>query len=754
MPSRLGRWVSAATMLFSGHFALSALAVGREGGATRWETEVGGWSISFEDESTRLDCEHKQSGIKVAGNLAFSASADGNPSAWRVGLPRDSIRERLALFDARGEIQGYVTFSGAGDRLQIGVIHRAAQNFRGDLSYQATVTMPGPAFACRTRPPDRGRVVQLASGPADSLLNDSLFDPESDTLLQFEGSTMLIAAGGSPQPGSFSVGLSATPDRAATSQIDLQVVPHYYRSRYAPYYRPLDRRRLPRAPTGWLSWNTYFDVAGEKENLAEARLAAELLKPFGLEFWSIESWQENSPELPVSRFHNLTMLPDPSKFPHGMKWLAEQIRSLGFRPGIWTVPFGTGSPDFYRTHRGWFLHDAAGNPMHNWCGQYVLDPSQEEVRRFMEETHRVMSSEWGYEYFKIDGMSGRSSSYSAHFYERDDVRSAFKEPVDDPLKLCVEALRRGIGPDRIWLACQGHYTGPELAFADAGRLGADIVEPLKAPEWHNYLNQARTTLNQLFVNNIAWYGDPDTLLVGNAAPLSTARLAATVVALSGQSMFAGDKLGELPAERLRLLQQCLPVCDIRPLDLYPIFELLPVWDLKIRRDFGSWDVVALFNWEETKANVGFDFAEIGLDPQVEYLVYDLWGRRLHRGVKGHFSLQIADHANALLTVQSSFDRPQVVSSDRHLTQGGIEIERVDWDDSRNTLSGIVRLVANHPTELVVAVPEGFQLQGTEATAGTEIRASARGDTVSVVLRRPDSVSTSWQLHFTPQASRP
>ena len=48
-----------------------------------------------------------------------------------------------------------------------------------------------------------------------------------------------------------------------------------------------------------------------------------------------------------------------------------------------------------------------------------------------------------------------------------------------------------------------------------------------------------------------------------------ARLATTVVALPGQLTFFGDQLTKLPPERMRLLQQTLPVCDVRPLDLVP-----------------------------------------------------------------------------------------------------------------------------------------------------------------------------------------
>jgi hypothetical protein len=41
----------------------------------------------------------------------------------------------------------------------------------------------------------------------------------------------------------------------------------------------------------------------------------------------------------------------------------------------------------------------------------------------------------------------------------------------------------------------------------------------------------------------------------------------------------GDKLGQLPPARMRLLQLALPVCDVHPLDLVPNPELKPIWDL-------------------------------------------------------------------------------------------------------------------------------------------------------------------------------
>jgi len=718
-----------------------------------WKGAVGDWRMEFSEESGVLACRHAATGAEVSGTVSFLAVNEaGKEEPWRVGVPRDSVKERLSLLDTGGDVQGYVVFSGSGDAMNIGVIHRAAQNYKGKLLWDASARLGTGAFACRTRPLPGGRVVQMASGNADSLLNDSLFAPPSDTALCFRGKDVCITSqAGDGESLEFKAALSSGMTDPAYSSIGVDMVRHYYRDRYVPYYRPMDKKRCPAAPTGWMSWNVYFDTAGEKENLEEARVAAQYLKPYGMEIFSIESWQDNSPELPVSKFYNLTLRPDPNKFPSGMKWLAGEIRRLGFKPGIWTVPFGTGDQAFYEAHKEWFLHSPDGSPMQNWCGLYILDPSQEAVRRHMEDTHRIMSQDWGYEYFKIDGMSGRGPGYSAHFYERADVRAAFKEQVEDPFKLCVEALRRGIGPDRIWLACQGHYTGPEIGLADAGRIGADIVAHRRPPDWNNYQNQARATLNQLFVNNIVWYGDPDTLLVGTANPVETVRLAASVVALTGQAMFAGDKLAELPADRMRLLQQCLPVCDVRPLDLFPIFDMLPVWDLKVRRPFGAWDMVSLFNWSGDEADVGVGFDEIGLDAKQPHLVYDCWNRVLHRDAGDRLAARVPGHGNALLAVYADLGRPQVVFSDRHIVQGGAGPDQVKWDADAKTLSGVVQLVGNDPTELIVAVPENFGFVSAHAAEGVSANTTSENNPVGLRLQRTGSAGSPngicWTLQF-------
>ena len=218
-------------------------------------------------------------------------------------------------------------------------------------------------------------------------------------------------------------------------------------------------------------------------------------------------------------------------------------------------------------------------------------------------------------------------------------------------------------------------------------------------------------------------------------------LAASVVALTGQAMFAGDKLGELPPERMSLLQQCLPVCDIRPLDLFPIFDLLPVWDLKVSRPFGAWDVVSLFNWEEKPREVGVRLDELGLDAARTYLAYDCWNRKLIGPVRGVLRAEVPGHGNVLLAIHPDLGRPQVIFSDRHLAQGGVDLEQ-------RRLSGVIRLVANHPTRLAIALPAGYSLRSAQSASGAQISTAPAPDgTLLCTLAQPKSGPAEWCLQF-------
>lgn len=703
---------------------------------------LGSWTIMFDEATSQATFTNADRQIVVTGKFSFVS--DGKE--WKIAPARDAVGNRLALIDPRNNVQGYITFQHNGERLSFLVEHRTRQHYEGTFAFDGTIEFRPDSFACRTVPLSDAKVLPLAAGPADSLVNDSLFSREEDLAFQAIGSHVSITTLGD---GRFGLTITGEIQKPNEATVAFNVEENYFRSRYVPYYSPINRTRCPSPPTGWMSWNTYFDQAGVEENLAEARLGQKYLQPFGMEFWSIESWQGNSDHLPVGDFYNMNLEVNERQFPEGMKRLADDIRALGFRPGIWMAPYGTGNEEFYRDHPDWFLHDADGKPISSWNGRFTMDPTVPEAIDHLRRIHEVAAHQWGYEFFKVDGMSGEGPHYMAHCYERPEVRARFRDPYcPNPFEKTVAAIREGIGPDRVLLACQGHFTGPEAEVADAARIGSDIVHANQPVKWENVLNQAGRTINQIFVNNIVFFTDPDTLLVGDLET-EQARVSAVVVSLPGQMMFAGDKLATLTPEKIEILQKTLPVADIRPMNLYPCFELLPVWDLRIARPFGTWDVVALFNWDDAPKRVGFRLDELGVTPEIDYLAYEFWTEQFLGTISEEFSMEIPPRAVRLLALHPKKGTPQFLSSDRHLTQGGVDLTALDWDEKAKRLSGKVRLVANHPTTLRFAVPDGFTWSKTETVGNVKEKTASEseGGVLALTLTADESGEAGFALDF-------
>ena len=724
-------------------------------GATDVKT-VGNWKVGFDEKSSVLTLENATRKVSLDGKLAFTSAGKD----WKVVLSRDAARDRLALRNPGNTVLGYVSFRGTGDEIEALVYHRAGANFfPGTLTYSAKAKVREESFACKTIPQPGEMVLNFGDGAADTSLNDSIFAREEDLAVRFySAGTSVKTLGG----GEYAIELAADVDEAAQSLFAIDADGAYFKSRWAPGYHPIDRKRCPKAPTGWMSWNIYFDKAGSAENLAEARIGAKYLKPFGLDIWSLESWQDNSLWLPVSNFHHHENRCYPKQFPEGMKWLADEIRKLGFKPGIWMSLYGEGDEKFYETHKDLYLHDKDGKPINNWAGRYMLDTTNPDALKLMTKLARQAKEEWGYEFFKFDGMANTPRKF-----ERDDIRACAKDPNDAKwFENSVRALREGIG-DSLFLGCMGDFTGTEAQFLDASRLGSDVVgcyrgmgenyNPLGSDsfaqmpvKWKNVLHQAECTFTQIFVNNLMFYTDPDTLMVGYALEDHEAQVMATIVGLPGQLMFSGDKLGGLKADRMKMIQQVLPVADIHPQNLYPYAASakIPVWNLTVARPFGDWHVVALFNFEDAPKDFAVPLCQLGLDDAKAYVAYEFWGGKFVGEIHDALVAEgVPMRSVMLFAIREKADHPQFVGDDRHITQGAVELADLAWDGAAKTYTMTVKAIGGFPFTYFVRIPDGFKF--AKATAdGAKVDAKEKGkDLLAVTVAADESKDVKVVLQF-------
>ena len=95
-------------------------------------------------------------------------------------------------------------------------------------------------------------------------------------------------------------------------------------------------------PMGWNSWNTFGENINEKMIFETADVMAESgLRDKGYEYlviddcWSLRERDENG-----------RLVPDPEKFPHGMKAVADYVHSKGLKFGMYSCA-GTAAWDWH-----------------------------------------------------------------------------------------------------------------------------------------------------------------------------------------------------------------------------------------------------------------------------------------------------------------------------------------------------------------------------------------------------------------------
>jgi len=174
----------------------------------------------------------------------------------------------------------------------------------------------------------------------------------------------------------------------------------------------------------------------------------------------------------------------------------------------------------------------------------------------------------------------------------------------------------------------------------------------------------------------------------------------------------------------------------------------------------TWSHVIFFNTDNGKkparritAPLSGDQADtgsVGLKADAEYYVYDFWGDRLVGRVKGtdRISAELAPCRCAIYTVRQVLERPQVLSTDRHILQGQFELSDVRWDAAAGTLSGKAEVIGNDPMTITFAC-NGRTPSSAKTDKGTARIASYDPETglCRVELEVTENATVQWMLAF-------
>ncbi|MFG1807197.1 alpha-galactosidase D [Streptomyces sp. NPDC049040] len=439
---------------------------------------------------------------------------------------------------------------------------------------------------------------------------------------------------------------------------------------------------------GWSSWSMQtssypgLNPDGNYSYLTEANVLkqtdalAAKLKKFGYDHVNIDAgwWMDNSWTSEYDQYGRQT--PDPVRFPHGMKAVADHIHAKGLKAGIylpvglekgaygegkvpiWNAPGCTTADVVYpdlRTTNGW---DSA----------YKLDFDNPCAAKYIDSQAQMLAG-WGYDFLKLDGV-GPGSFKSGDNYDNVADVAAWQQ--------AIAATGRPMHLELSWSLDISHAADWKR-YSNGWRIDTDVEC------YCNTLVSWENSVDDRWDDAPAWSGkagpggwnDLDAVDVGNGAMdgLTKAERQSymTLWAINKSPLFTGDDITKLDDYGVSLLTN-RDVIAVDQNDSPVARPVTPVGDQQVwgtRNSDGSY-TVALFNLADAPAAVTADWASLGFTGNAA--VRDLWNKQDLGTFKNHVTEALPAHGSRLFTV-----RPGRNSA---LPTTGYEAE-----SAANTLSG-------------------------------------------------------------------
>ena len=495
---------------------------------------------------------------------------------------------------------------------------------------------------------------------------------------------------------------------------------------WADCYRDLNQIRLPRPlPSGWCSWPDLYHNINEINILRIADFAKEKhLDDFGFDVIQVDDgFQRKWGDWDGNLY-----------FPRGMKWLSNEIRKRGFTPGIWLAPYAISINHDLVSQKPAMLYQTIGDQIRTltyYIGIpiYGLDISHPESGPWVQTLFRSVSEDWGYRFFKLDYIYDtvlNAERYHNPYLTKSQVYHAG-----------LKRIREAVGDSAYVLEC-GSVSAAGLC--DSWRCNADI-----GASWDELIGVRRTgraVPKRYYLHGKLFHNDPDHLVVRDPLTPDQARVLATNVAMSGGQVLTGDVLYNLPDDRLQIIKQVLPPYGkaAKPLDLFET-NLPGVNLLRIEREFETWWVLSVTNWEKRPVYKTIDLKKAGLDPKKKFLAFEFWGQEFYGVIDGQLAMELDATSVKVFALRELSAGPQIIGTDRHITQGGVELSEMSFEKNGKAIEGVFHGARDHVFNLFVYSPEGYRLSAF-STGGSK-----------AIVTRPFPNVIQMGVHFQEQKQR-
>jgi len=330
---------------------------------------------------------------------------------------------------------------------------------------------------------------------------------------------------------------------------------------------------------------------------------------------------------------------------------------------------------------------------------------------------------------------------------------------DDRYATCNAAYRRAFELLREAMGKDGLID--ERNMGESGRpcldMTAGVVDTQRTWWDSNKYDPAMVSISGLrwYKNRVVFNYYPDTKAVHNVPPEIRKSLLTMIYLSSGRldlstsfSMFTP----EITHDVSRVFPHYPEPITARPLDAFTGVLNPQVYDLELTPD---WHQIALYNTTEDKAVVSTAISgqrvdnAIGLDPKADYHAYEFWSDTYLGKLRGtrRIERELSPNCCAMVSLRKATPYPQVISTDRHILQGWVELKGVRWNAKTNTLSGTASVIGGEPFKIVIANNEARPLKSGAKGGKSELTPHPVAGLSCLTLSADANTDVTWTLKY-------
>lgn len=353
-------------------------------------------------------------------------------------------------------------------------------------------------------------------------------------------------------------------------------------------------------PMGWNSWNKFGCSVSESivEQEADAMVSSGM-KAAGYQYINLDDCWEAS-----SRDSNGNLVADPTRFPDGIKALADYVHGKGLKLGIYNDA-GTATCSGYPGFEGHEQQDA--------------------------NTY----ASWGIDYIKVDWCNTSGLDPQTQYTKIANALQSTGRPI--VLSLCSW----GNGSPWLWGA----------SVANLWRTTSDISD-----NWNSVLTNFDANSAYAAYAKPGGWNDPDMLEVGNGGMSTTEDQSHfSLWAISAAPLITGNDLANMSSATASILTNSEVIAvdqdpaGVQGTKVADNGSGLQVWAKKLQGS--NTYAVVLLNRSASTANMAVNWSELGLSGSAS--VRDLWAHADEGSFSGSYTTAVASHGVAMLKIVGS-----------------------------------------------------------------------------------------------------